>query len=123
MENLTVDSLPLAKVLPLFLLALLIYGVAEFAYIHFRQRRAKPGEYGMSLKGMGSTVLAVVLIDFVVGPFSKLLLALWGANFSPFDAGLSPVGWAYGFFIYNIGRRIKSGYCGACTRRITHPNP
>ena len=102
MQNLTIDSLPLANVLPLFLLALLVYGVAEFIYIHYWQRKAKPGEYGMSVKGLGFTILAGALIDFVVGPFSKLLLALWGASFSPFDAGLSPVGWAYGFFIYEM---------------------
>ena len=102
MENLTVDSLPLAKVLPLFLLALLFYSVAEFLFIHFRQRQAKLGEYGMSLKGLGFTALAGGLIEFGVGPFSKLLLALWGANFSPFDAGLSPAGWIYGFIIYEM---------------------
>jgi sterol desaturase/sphingolipid hydroxylase (fatty acid hydroxylase superfamily) len=102
MEHLTVDSLPLAKVLPLFLLALLLYGVAEFTYLHLRQRSARLGEYGMSLKGLGFTALIAVLIELIVGPFSKLLLALWGASFSLFDAGLSSLGWVYGLLIYEM---------------------
>lgn len=51
MENLAVDSLPLTKVLPFFMLALQVYGVAEFAFVHYRLRKAKPGEYGMALEG------------------------------------------------------------------------
>jgi sterol desaturase/sphingolipid hydroxylase (fatty acid hydroxylase superfamily) len=102
METLTLDSLPLVNILPLFLLALLVYGAAEFSYIHFRQHRAKLGEYGMSLKGLGFTMLVGALIEFLIGPFSKLLLALWGASFSLFDAGLSPIGWIYGFLMYEM---------------------
>lgn len=102
MEPLTPDSLPLATVLPLFLAGLLIYGVTEFCYMHFKQRKAKVGEYGMSLKGLGFTFFVGVLIELLVGPFSKLLLALWGAELSPLDAGLSPLGWIYGFFMYEM---------------------
>jgi sterol desaturase/sphingolipid hydroxylase (fatty acid hydroxylase superfamily) len=102
MENLSLDSLPLMKVLPFFLVALFAYGIAEFSFMHFRQRKAKLGEYGMSLKGLGFTALIGALIDLLIGPFSKLLLALWAASLSPFDAGLSPAGWIYGFFIYEM---------------------
>jgi sterol desaturase/sphingolipid hydroxylase (fatty acid hydroxylase superfamily) len=102
MENISLESLPLMTILPFFLLALFTYGIAEFCFMHFRQRKAKLGEYGMSLKGLGFTMLVGVLIELVIGPFSKLLLALWGAKISPFDAGLSPVGWVYGFFIYEM---------------------
>ena len=90
MENISLDSLPLMNVLPLFLLALFVYAIAEFSFMHFKQRKAKLGEYGMSLKGLGFTMLIGVLIDLLIGPFSKLLLALWGASLSPFEAGLSP---------------------------------
>jgi sterol desaturase/sphingolipid hydroxylase (fatty acid hydroxylase superfamily) len=102
MENISLDSLPLMEVLPLFLLVLFVYGIAEFSFMHFRQRKAKLGEYGMSLKGLGFTALIGALIDLLIGPFSKLLLAVWGASLSPFDAGLSPIGWVYGFFIYEM---------------------
>jgi len=102
MENMAVDSLPLTKVLPFFMLALLVYGVTEFAFVHYRLRKAKLGEYGMALKGLGITGIAGLLIDLMAGPFSKLLLALWGASLSPFDAGLSPMGWLFGFFIYEM---------------------
>ena len=76
METLSLDSLPLVRILPLFMLALLIYGIAEFSFMHFRLRKAKLGEYGMSLKGLGFTMLIGILIDLLIGPFSKLLLAL-----------------------------------------------
>lgn len=102
MDTLSIDSLPLVKVLPLFLVALFVYGLLEFSFVHFRKRKAKLGEYGMALKGLGFTGLVGALLEFVVGPFSKLLLAVWGASISPFDAGLTPVGWFYGFFIYEM---------------------
>jgi sterol desaturase/sphingolipid hydroxylase (fatty acid hydroxylase superfamily) len=102
METISLDSLPLMKILPFFLLALFIYGIAEFSFMHFRQHKAKLGEYGMSLKGLGFTMLVGILIDLLIGPFSKLLLALWGASLSPFSAGLSPIGWIYGLFIYEM---------------------
>jgi sterol desaturase/sphingolipid hydroxylase (fatty acid hydroxylase superfamily) len=102
MDTMTLDSLPLTEVLPLFLAVLFAYAVAEFAYVHFSQRKAKPGEYGMSLKGLGFTMLAGGSIELFVGPLSKLLLALWGANFSLFDAGLGPLGWIYGLLVYEM---------------------
>ena len=40
MENISVDSLPLIKVLPLFLLALFVYGIVVFSVMHFRQHKA-----------------------------------------------------------------------------------
>jgi len=107
MDTLPIESLPLVKILPLFELALFIYGLAELSFVHFRQRKAKLGEYGMSLKGLGFTGLVGVLVEFVVGPFSKLLLAVWGASLSPFDAGLTPVGWFYGFFIYEMSYWVQ----------------
>lgn len=102
METLSPDALPLSTALPLFLLGLLIYGIAEFCLIHFRKQAAKLGEYGMSLKGMGFTFIIGVSIELLIGPFNKLLLALWGAGISPLDAGLSPLGWVYGFFVYEM---------------------
>jgi sterol desaturase/sphingolipid hydroxylase (fatty acid hydroxylase superfamily) len=102
MEDFSTDALPLAGLLPFFLLALFLYGIAEFAYVHFRLHRAKLGEYGMSLKGLGFTLLVGVLVEMLVGPLSTLLLALWGAALSPFDAGLSPLGWVYGFLVYEL---------------------
>jgi sterol desaturase/sphingolipid hydroxylase (fatty acid hydroxylase superfamily) len=102
MEHLSTEALPLTTLLPLFMLALLVYGIAEFAYMHFRLRRAKLGEYGMSLKGLGFTGLIGVLVELLVGPFNKMLLALWASDLSPFAAGLSPLGWVYGFFIYEM---------------------
>lgn len=102
METTDISSLPLSEVLPLFMLALLVYGLAEFAFIHFKQRRAKMGEYGMAAKGLGFTMLVGVLIALLYGPLSKMLFALWGASLSPFHAGLSPLGWVYGFFIYEM---------------------
>ncbi|NQX90212.1 MAG: sterol desaturase family protein [Halioglobus sp.] len=102
MQNLTADTLPLTGLLPLFLLALLIYGVAEFIYAHFRLGSAKTGEYSMSLKGLGFTALVGALAELLIGPVSKLLLAIWGARLSPFEAGLGPAAWIYGFFIYEM---------------------
>jgi sterol desaturase/sphingolipid hydroxylase (fatty acid hydroxylase superfamily) len=102
MENLSADSLPLATVLPLFLLLLFVYGVIEFCNLHFRQHTAKTGEYGMSIKGLGFLILAGALVELLVGPFSTLLLALWGASVTPLDAGLSPPGWIYGFLVYEL---------------------
>jgi sterol desaturase/sphingolipid hydroxylase (fatty acid hydroxylase superfamily) len=107
MESLTIETLPLTKVLPLFMLGLLVYGIVELIFIHFRLRKAKLGEYGMAVKGLGFTALTAVLIDVIFGPFSKLLLALWGASLSPFDAGLSPLGWIYGFFIYEMSYWVQ----------------
>ena len=102
MENINPDTLPLVQVLPFFLLALLIYGLAEFAFVHYRLRRAKTGEYGMAVKGLGFTMLAGLGMGLLLGPVTKLLFAVWGASLSPFDAGLSPLGWVYGFFIYEM---------------------
>ncbi len=102
MDNLSVESLPLAEVFPLFMLAIFAYGIAEFAFVHFKLRRAKLGEYGMVVKGLGFAILASLVIGLVFGPVTKLLFALWGASLSPFSAGLSPLGWIYGFFIYEM---------------------
>lgn len=102
MANLSVESLPLAKVFPLLMLAVFAYGIAEFAYVHFKLRRANLGEYGMAVKGLGFMILSSLVIGLVFGPVTKLLFALWGASFAPFNAGLSPLGWIYGFFIYEM---------------------
>lgn len=102
MENINPDTLPLTQLLPLFMLALLLYGVAEFFFVHYRLRRAKLGEYGMAIKGLGFTALTGLLMGLLFGPVTKLLFAVWGASLSPFDAGLSPAGWIYGFFIYEM---------------------
>ncbi len=107
MDTVPLESLPLVTILPLFVLALFIYGLAELSFLHFRQQKATLGEYGMSLKGLGFTGLIGVLLEFVVGPFSKLLLAVWGASLAPFDAGLTPVGWFYGFFIYEMSYWVQ----------------
>lgn len=102
MENVTPQSLPLADVLPFFLIALLAYGIAELVYLQRVRKRARLGEYGMSVKGMGFTLVVGVLMELLVGPFNKLLFALWGANFSVINAGMSPLGWVYGFVIYEL---------------------
>lgn len=102
MESMTPQSLPLADILPFFLLALLVYGIAELIYMQRVQKSARLGEYGMSVKGMGFTLVIGIFIELLIGPFNKLLLALWGANFSLIDAGMSPLGWVYGFIIYEL---------------------
>ena len=102
MDSLNSQVLPFESVLPLFLLGLFIYAVAEFIYVHFYLHRARLGEYGMSVKGLGFTALVGAIFGSVYGPFSKTLLAIWGASLAPFDAGLSPLGCIYGFVIYEM---------------------
>lgn len=107
MEATTQTPLPLETVLPIFFLAVLAYGIAEFLWVHFKQRQANLGEYGMSVKGMGFGILAGVVITVAYGPVTKVLLSFWGASFSPFNAGLGPLGWLYGFVIYEMAYWVQ----------------
>lgn len=102
MNETAYDPLPLEQILPLFFLAVLAYGIAEFLYVHFKKKQANLGEYGMSLKGMGFIVLVSAIVTVFYGPFTKVLLSFWGADLSPFNAGLGPIGWLYGFVIYEL---------------------
>lgn len=102
METATQTPLPLETVLPVFFLAILAYGIAEFLLVHFRKRQANLGEYGMSVKGLGFGVLVSFAITAAYGPFTKVLLSFWGASLSPLHAGLGPLGWLYGFVIYEM---------------------
>jgi sterol desaturase/sphingolipid hydroxylase (fatty acid hydroxylase superfamily) len=94
--------MPTEELLALFLIALFAYGIAEFLFVHLRQRRAKLGEYGMSLKGIGFNGLIGAIVTVLYGPVTKTLLAFWGASLSPLDAGLGLLGWVYGFLIYEM---------------------
>jgi sterol desaturase/sphingolipid hydroxylase (fatty acid hydroxylase superfamily) len=102
MQGQTPESLPLNDILPIFLLALFLYGLIEWAILHFRMHRSKTGEYFMSIKGLGFNALIGALTIYLVGPFSKILLSLWGAELAPFSAGLGFLGWVYGFVIYEM---------------------
>lgn len=102
METLAIDTLPSEQLLPIFLLALLAYGIAEFLFVHFRRHRAKLAEYGMSVKGLVFNGLVGSGITFVFGPVTKTALAFWGASLTPLDAGLGPLGWLYGLVIYEL---------------------
>lgn len=102
MDAQTLAAVPTEQMLPWLMLGLFLYGLAELAFVHYRLRRAGLGEYGMSFKGLGFNILVGIAITVVAGPFNKTLLALWGASLSPFDAGLGPVGWLYGFLVYEL---------------------
>lgn len=102
MDEATLAAVPTEQMLPWLLLGLFLYGLAELAFVHYRLRGARLGEYGMAAKGLGFNTLIGILITVVAGPLNKTLLALWGASLSPFDAGLGIVGWAYGFFVYEM---------------------
>lgn len=102
MEPTTHTPLPLEALLPVFFLGILVYGIAEFLMVHFKKREANLGEYGMSLKGMGFIFVVSFVVAVAYGPFSKVLLSLWGAALTPLDAGLGPLGWVYGFVIYEL---------------------
>jgi len=102
METLTLETLPLHNVLPVFMLAIFAYGLIEFAIVHFSKRRANLGEYGMVAKGLGFTIGAGIVLTLMLGPLNKLLFALWGASVSPLNAGLSPLGWIFGFIVYEM---------------------
>ncbi len=95
-------DLPLIDLLPQFMLGLIIFSFLELAWVHFRQRQAKLGEYGMTFKAMGFNVLIGIGVGILMGPVSKILFALWGASLTPFNAGLSPLGCLYGLFIYEM---------------------
>ncbi|MFK7975737.1 MAG: sterol desaturase family protein [Halioglobus sp.] len=102
MEPTAPPPLPLDNVLPIFFLLIFAYGIAEFLLVHFRKKQANLGEYGMSLKGLGVGILAGVVITAAYGPVSKVLFSFAGAAVSPLDAGLGPLGWIYGFIIYEL---------------------
>lgn len=101
-DTLPLETLPLDNVLPWFFLGLLIYALGELLYVHFRLRRARLGEYGMSGKGLGFNILVGIGIATLYGPFSKTLLAIWGAQLAPFNLGVTPVGCLYGFLLYEM---------------------
>ena len=100
-------ALPLVDVLPLFMLGLFAWGLIEWALVHFRYGRANRGEYFMSIKGIGFSVLFGGLFTFLAGPFSKVLLAYWGASIAPFSTGISAAGWVYGFVIYEMSYWVQ----------------
>jgi len=102
MDEATLAAVPTEQMLPWLLLGLFLYGIAELAFVHYRLRGARLDEYGMAAKGLGFNTLIGILITVVAGPLNKTLLALWGASLSPLDAGLGIVGWAYGFFVYEM---------------------
>lgn len=102
MEQFTGQTQPLDNVLPFFLLALFVYGLLELVYVHFRRRQATLGEYGMSAKGLLFNTLFGSGFVSLYGPFSKILLALWGASLAPFEAGLGVAGCFYGFLVYEL---------------------
>jgi len=95
-------ALPLTGVLPVFLLGLFIYGVAEFLYVNFRLRTAKRGEYGMAAKGLGFNIAVGAAALAAFGPFSQLLFALLASSLTPLNAGLGPLGWLFGFVVYEL---------------------
>lgn len=102
MDTAAREPLPLETVLPVFFLAVLVYGIAEFLYVHFRKREANLGEYGMAVKGMGFMILVSALVTVLYGPVTKILFSFGGAALSPFDAGMGPLGWLYGFVTYEL---------------------
>lgn len=102
MESFEGQSLPLDDVLPLFMLGLFAYALVELAYVHFCQRKARLGEYGMSAKGLGFNIAVGAALAALYGPFGKTLLALWGASLAPFHIGLTPVGALYAFITYEL---------------------
>ena len=102
METAAREPLPLETVLPVFFLAVLLYGIAEFLYVHFRKREANVGEYGMAVKGMGFMIVVSALVTVLYGPVTKILFSFGGAALSPFNAGMGPLGWLYGFVIYEL---------------------
>ena len=53
MEAFTDHNLPVIDLLPQFMLGLLIISLFELAWVHFRLRQAKLGEYAMAFKAMG----------------------------------------------------------------------
>lgn len=95
-------ALPLADLLPWFMLVLFSYALLELLYVHFYLRRARLGEYGMATKGLGFNILIGIGITTVYGPLSKTLMALAGAQLAPFSAGLGPIAWIYGFLLYEM---------------------
>ena len=102
MEQFAGQSLPLQDILPLFLLGLFLYGLLELAYVHFRKRQARLDEYGMTAKALVFNGVFGAGFTSLFGPFSTVLLALWGASLTPLHAGLGVVGWVYGFVIYEL---------------------
>lgn len=102
MDKFIGQTLPFDSVLPWLMLVLFSYALLELAYVHFYRKEARLGEYGMSTKGLGFNILVGIFIGTVWGPFSKTLLALWGASLTPVHAGLSPLACIYGFLIYEL---------------------
>jgi sterol desaturase/sphingolipid hydroxylase (fatty acid hydroxylase superfamily) len=102
MEEFANHNLPVIDLLPQFMLGFLVISLFELAWVHFRLRQAKLGEYAMAFKAMGFNVVIGIAIGSVLGPISKILFALWGASLTPFHAGLSPLGCLYGLFIYEM---------------------
>jgi sterol desaturase/sphingolipid hydroxylase (fatty acid hydroxylase superfamily) len=101
-ESFNGQSLPLDDVLPWFLLGLFVYALLELIYVYYYKHKARLGEYGMSAKGLGFNILVGIGITTLYGPFSKTLLALYGASLAPFHVGLSPLGCIYGFILYEL---------------------
>ncbi|NND66639.1 MAG: sterol desaturase family protein [Halioglobus sp.] len=102
MDAETLAAVPTEQMLPWLMMGLFWYGLCELAFVHFRLKRARLGEYGMAFKGLGFNILIGIAITALAGPLNKTLLAIWGASLSPFNAGLGPIGWIYGFLVYEL---------------------
>ena len=99
-------AISFVEAMPVLLLGVFAYGIAEFLHLHFHKHAARLGEYRMS--GIAILVIAGVTIVFAAfTPFTNTLYAAVGSNFALFDAGLSPLGFLYGLVAYEFAYWVQ----------------
>lgn len=102
MQQAARNALSVTDAVPIFLLALLAYGIAEALHLHLRKHKARLGEYRMMGIGLGVSGLAFACVALLLGPVNVTIIALWSSAFAPVHAGLAPAGWVYGLIVYEL---------------------
>jgi sterol desaturase/sphingolipid hydroxylase (fatty acid hydroxylase superfamily) len=102
MEQIAQFQISAGKLLLFLFLSTLLYGIAEFLFIHFAKRVAKLKEYRTTFFAVLFVIGISIAVTMLYGRINTAIIGIWAWQFSWFKTDLSWYWWIYGWAVYEF---------------------
>jgi sterol desaturase/sphingolipid hydroxylase (fatty acid hydroxylase superfamily) len=102
MEQIVQFQISAGKLLLLLFLSTLLYGIAEFLFIHFAKRVAKLQEYRTTFLAVLFLIGVSIAVTMLYGRVNTAIIGIWAWQYSWFKTDLTWYWWIYGWVVYEF---------------------
>jgi sterol desaturase/sphingolipid hydroxylase (fatty acid hydroxylase superfamily) len=102
MEEILAFQISAGKLLLILFLSTLLYGIAEFLFIHFAKRVAKLREYRTTFLAVLFLIGISITVTILYARVNTAVIGIWAFQYSWFKTDLSWYWWIYGWAVYEF---------------------